>query len=209
MAVVMPSPPHLPYQRRQTVSNLPPSNGRGREGLKKRSLGDLGALAVHRTAKGRGWSGRRDLNPRPSPWQGDALPLSYSREREAIDNKKPAQSQPPAPVGRAHATTGHGPGAPCPADGLAMKPRTAPPDSAMPEATRSRRPVGSCPLVFPCPASPLSVPCSPRPVVRPSHTGPPSLSADHPHTRGENSSVASRGGGAPGGCGRFAFCGAQ
>src|SRR5215471_6925018 len=25
-------------------------------------------------------SGKRDLNPRPSPWQGDALPLSYSRE---------------------------------------------------------------------------------------------------------------------------------
>src|SRR5258705_8980001 len=25
------------------------------------------------------WSGKRDLNPRPSPWQGDALPLSYSR----------------------------------------------------------------------------------------------------------------------------------
>ncbi len=25
------------------------------------------------------WSGRWDLNPRPSPWQGDALPLSYSR----------------------------------------------------------------------------------------------------------------------------------
>ena len=24
-------------------------------------------------------SGKRDLNPRPSPWQGDALPLSYSR----------------------------------------------------------------------------------------------------------------------------------
>ncbi len=35
-----------------------------------------------RTALRRGgsdWSGRRDLNPRPSPWQGDALPLSYSR----------------------------------------------------------------------------------------------------------------------------------
>jgi hypothetical protein len=31
------------------------------------------------------WSGRRDLNPRPSPWQGDALPLSYSRIRpEAV-----------------------------------------------------------------------------------------------------------------------------
>jgi hypothetical protein len=27
------------------------------------------------------WSGKRDLNPRPSPWQGDALPLSYSRFR--------------------------------------------------------------------------------------------------------------------------------
>ena len=23
------------------------------------------------------WSSRRDLNPRPSPWQGDALPLSH------------------------------------------------------------------------------------------------------------------------------------
>ena len=28
------------------------------------------------------WSGKRDLNPRPSPWQGDALPLSYSRPIE-------------------------------------------------------------------------------------------------------------------------------
>ena len=25
------------------------------------------------------WSGRRDLNPRPSRWQRDALPLSYAR----------------------------------------------------------------------------------------------------------------------------------
>ena len=25
------------------------------------------------------WSGRRDSNPRPSPWQGDALPLRYFR----------------------------------------------------------------------------------------------------------------------------------
>ncbi len=25
------------------------------------------------------WSGRRDSNPRHSPWQGDALPLSHSR----------------------------------------------------------------------------------------------------------------------------------
>ena len=27
------------------------------------------------------WSGKRDSNPRHSPWQGDALPLSYSRIR--------------------------------------------------------------------------------------------------------------------------------
>ena len=27
------------------------------------------------------WSGRRDSNPRPQPWQGCALPLSYTRSR--------------------------------------------------------------------------------------------------------------------------------
>ena len=26
------------------------------------------------------WSEGRDLNPRPSPWQGDVLPLNYPRE---------------------------------------------------------------------------------------------------------------------------------
>src|SRR5204863_3324519 len=25
------------------------------------------------------WSGRRDLNPRPTAWEADALPLSYTR----------------------------------------------------------------------------------------------------------------------------------
>src|SRR4051812_31583956 len=29
------------------------------------------------------WSGRRDSNPRPRPWQGRALPLSYTRIRLA------------------------------------------------------------------------------------------------------------------------------
>ena len=29
------------------------------------------------------WSGRWDSNPRPSPWQGDALPLSHFRSRKA------------------------------------------------------------------------------------------------------------------------------
>ena len=33
-------------------------------------------------ALGEDWSGKGDLNPRPSPWQGDALPLSYSRSME-------------------------------------------------------------------------------------------------------------------------------
>ena len=35
------------------------------------------------------WSGRRDSNPRPRPWQGRALPLSYTRIRE-IDGATPA-----------------------------------------------------------------------------------------------------------------------
>ena len=35
--------------------------------------GDSGFIEVSR------WSGRRGSNPRPSPWQGDALPLSYFR----------------------------------------------------------------------------------------------------------------------------------
>jgi hypothetical protein len=31
------------------------------------------------THGGEDWSGKRDSNPRPSPWEGDTLPLSYSR----------------------------------------------------------------------------------------------------------------------------------
>ena len=34
---------------------------------------------------GKNWSGKRDSNPRPSPWQGDALPLSYSRNNGGED----------------------------------------------------------------------------------------------------------------------------
>ena len=41
--------------------------------------------SVPREAKSaKSWSGKGDLNPRPSPWQGDALPLSYSRSLEKI-----------------------------------------------------------------------------------------------------------------------------
>jgi hypothetical protein len=33
------------------------------------------------------WSGRRDSNSRPSPWQGDALPLSYFRDDCGVLNR--------------------------------------------------------------------------------------------------------------------------
>jgi hypothetical protein len=36
------------------------------------------------------WSGRRDSNPRPRPWLGRALPLSYTRIREAGGDGSPA-----------------------------------------------------------------------------------------------------------------------
>jgi hypothetical protein len=36
------------------------------------------------------WSGRRDSNPRPRPWQGRALPLSYTRIREIGGDHAPA-----------------------------------------------------------------------------------------------------------------------
>ena len=42
------------------------------------TISPIRSLIGHKAAT---WSGRRDLNPRPSPWQGDALPLSYSRIR--------------------------------------------------------------------------------------------------------------------------------
>ena len=48
-------------------------------------LGDItevsGALCATRDGLAKHWSGRWDLNPRPSRWQRDALPLSYTRVR--------------------------------------------------------------------------------------------------------------------------------
>ena len=37
--------------------------------------------------RAKNWSERRDLNPRPSPWQGDALPLSYARIQDGAYNE--------------------------------------------------------------------------------------------------------------------------
>ncbi len=45
-----------------------------------RACGRLGALRAEALIFfGIFWSGRRDSNPRPQPWQGCALPLSYTR----------------------------------------------------------------------------------------------------------------------------------
>ena len=41
-----------------------------------RTREEAGEVCARQTVN---WSGKRDLNSRPSPWQGDALPLSYSR----------------------------------------------------------------------------------------------------------------------------------
>ncbi len=38
-------------------------------------------------------SGRRDSNSRPSPWQGDVLPLNYTRRVRPLDLAASAESQ--------------------------------------------------------------------------------------------------------------------
>ena len=53
-------------------------------------------------------SGRRDLNPRPSTWQADALPLSYSRVMELSslvgrEGLEPSRFSPPDPKSGASA----------------------------------------------------------------------------------------------------------
>jgi hypothetical protein len=35
------------------------------------------------------WSGRRDSNPRPPPWQGGVLPLNYFRELAGLAGFEP------------------------------------------------------------------------------------------------------------------------
>ena len=44
-------------------------------------------MSLHQIAEpawGLDWSGRWDLNPRPSAWEADALPLSYARSLPRI-----------------------------------------------------------------------------------------------------------------------------
>ena len=47
------------------------------------SAWEADTLPLSYTRKKNVWSGKRDLNPRLQPWQGCTLPLSYSREMEA------------------------------------------------------------------------------------------------------------------------------
>src|SRR3974390_205266 len=43
------------------------------------------------------WSGRRGSNPRPRPWQGRALPLSYTRVRKMLAATRGAGNGRPMP----------------------------------------------------------------------------------------------------------------
>src|SRR4051812_24427941 len=60
------------------------------------------------------WSGRRDSNPRPRPWQGRALPLSYTRIRDlaaVVRRQRPdlCQMQPPNATVGLRCRVGHFP----------------------------------------------------------------------------------------------------
>ena len=54
----------------------------GAHPLRTPRLGIQIIVVFHRRKR---WSGKGDLNPRPSPWQGDALPLSYSRSLKRLE----------------------------------------------------------------------------------------------------------------------------
>src|SRR6185436_10566668 len=69
--------PRIPFGRQ----------GLGRTGGKRGEAGARLGLrrdAGHSPPLPEDWSGKRDLNPRPRPWQGRALPLSYSRVTRRI-----------------------------------------------------------------------------------------------------------------------------
>src|SRR6266403_5803505 len=53
---------------------------------------DGGLSLFIRFALKKSWSGRRGSNPRPRPWQGRALPLSYTRIRD-VGDRSPATAE--------------------------------------------------------------------------------------------------------------------
>jgi hypothetical protein len=75
--------PKLSERKAHSESVLPERSGIEPPSSMRECLRQLGFFAVLKMAEkvwGRGiWSGRRDSNPRPQPWQGYALPLSYAR----------------------------------------------------------------------------------------------------------------------------------
>src|SRR5579859_2910128 len=72
------SPPRLPIPTlARWDAFVEEGGGDGR--IRTAEWGFCRPLPCHLATSPSGWSGRWDLNPRPSPWQGDALPLSYSR----------------------------------------------------------------------------------------------------------------------------------
>ena len=94
-------------RKRATTAPIAPSVKRGGDGIRTRVDGFAGRCLASRPLhqKPRGLSsGRRDSNPRPSPWQGDALPaaphphcfpdhsaLSGLRERTLADAERRTQ----------------------------------------------------------------------------------------------------------------------
>ena len=87
----------LPLRRRMKVWRRRPDSNRRIRVLQTLALplghvalGDLGAgFRAARLA----WSGKRDSNPRPQPWQGCALPLSYSRAQANPPENRQALSR--------------------------------------------------------------------------------------------------------------------
>ena len=79
--------------RLERTERIPPALARG----EKVSHGAATLLDVCCTSHGvqsskENWSGRRGSNPRPRPWQGRALPLSYTRIRD-VGDRSPATAE--------------------------------------------------------------------------------------------------------------------
>ncbi len=62
------------------VTRLLPAASHATPSSATAATGQRKAPGNHVVTGGSNWSGKTDLNRRPSPWQGDALPLSYSRK---------------------------------------------------------------------------------------------------------------------------------
>ncbi len=74
------SPTHL----WQAVEGLVNSKQKNSDGTVTKTVRSEGDEPGEKPKSLKNWSGKGDLNPRPSPWQGDALPLSYSRSRKSV-----------------------------------------------------------------------------------------------------------------------------